>query len=250
MAHGEAGEVMQQMRGHGVEGVRQTGADDGFERAFESGADLVVEDAVFDLAGAERDEFAPLLAGGEHVGEEVFAVGEVGVAMQEDGAQGLMESFVGTTKFQQGAASGEAIERTRILHGLARAGAGEQREGVGDLGADGVNRADVEPLGPFEQVPVEAARALEDRGSKAVGGAVEVGGVCGELRLRVRGVQVMQHALEELGGGLLGEGDGEDLFGLMNVRFGEELEQALDEKAGFAGAGGGFDDAGGADVER
>ena len=51
-----------------------------------------------------------------------------------------------------------------------------------------------------------------------------------------------EDAFAELGGGLAGEGDGEDLGGVVDG--GEELEEALDEEAGFAGAGGSFDDEG------
>ena len=53
--------------------------------------------------------------------------------------------------------------------------------------------------------------------------------------------------LEHLGGGGASEGDGEDLFGLLDG--GEQSEVAGGEKAGFAGAGGGLheDGAGGVD---
>ncbi len=61
--------------------------------------------------------------------------------------------------------------------------------------------------------------------------------------------EVVEDALAEFGGGFVGEGDGEDLFGGGDGLVGEELEEALDEQAGFAGAGGGFDDEGAADVE-
>ena len=54
-----------------------------------------------------------------------------------------------------------------------------------------------------------------------------------------------EDAFAEFGGGFAGEGDGEDFFGLLvDGSCGEQLEEALDEEAGFAGAGGGFDDAG------
>ena len=63
-------------------------------------------------------------------------------------------------------------------------------------------------------------------------------------------MELREDALAEFGGGLAGEGDGEDFFGLGDAFVGEELEVALHEEAGFAGAGGGFDDPGGVYVER
>jgi hypothetical protein len=58
-----------------------------------------------------------------------------------------------------------------------------------------------------------------------------------------------EYAVAHLGGGFEGEGDGEDLLGGGDGFVGEQLEEALDEQAGLAGAGGGFDDEGAADVE-
>ena len=48
---------------------------------------------------------------------------------------------------------------------------------------------------------------------------------------------------------LRGEGAGEDVGGAFDLRQGEQAEEALHEKAGFAGAGGGFDDPGSVDIE-
>ncbi len=50
--------------------------------------------------------------------------------------------------------------------------------------------------------------------------------------------------MAQLGGGFVGEGDGEDFFGGCNAGIGEELEESLHQQAGFAGTGRGFDDAG------
>ena len=63
------------------------------------------------------------------------------------------------------------------------------------------------------------------------------------------GGEVGEDAVAHLGGGFVGKGDGEDLLGLLDGGVGEQLEQALDEQAGLARAGRGFDDEGAADVE-
>ena len=64
------------------------------------------------------------------------------------------------------------------------------------------------------------------------------------------GGEVGEDTVAHLGGGFVGKGDGEDLFGLLDGGVGEQLEQTLDEQAGLARAGWGLDDEGAVDVER
>ncbi len=62
-------------------------------------------------------------------------------------------------------------------------------------------------------------------------------------------LELGEDSVEHFGGGFAGEGDGEDLAGVVDRVAGEELEETLDEEAGFTGAGGGFDEEGLRDVE-
>ncbi len=55
--------------------------------------------------------------------------------------------------------------------------------------------------------------------------------------------------MAHFGIGFAGEGDGEDLFWLLCATIGQELEEALDQEPGLAGAGRGFDDPGAPDVQ-
>ena len=117
--------------------------------------------------------------------------------------------------------------------GEAAAGAGEHGEGSGDLGADRVDGADVEAVGVVEEVPTELAVAGEDGTGQSAQPGLEVvlgwgwfGCGCGELVLNrrfgglrcdlgLRGGKMGEHAVAHLGGGFVGEGDGEDLLGLL-----------------------------------
>ena len=67
---GEFGELMQHARGHGVCGPREGGTDDGFEGAFELGADVAVESFFVERVGAERKEVRPLVALLKHAGKQ------------------------------------------------------------------------------------------------------------------------------------------------------------------------------------
>jgi hypothetical protein len=62
------------------------------------------------------------------------------------------------------------------------------------------------------------------------------------------GLHRLQHAAPHLGGGLDGEGDGDDLLGLLDHR--EKLEIAAHEKLGLARARGGLDDERARGIER
>jgi hypothetical protein len=61
--------------------------------------------------------------------------------------------------------------------------------------------------------------------------------------------KMSEDTVAHLGCGCNREGDGEYLLGLGNGLVGEQLEEALDEQACLAGAGGSFDDEGAANVE-
>ena len=99
----------------------------------------------------------------------------------------------------------------------------------------------------IEERPIQLAVAIEDGKSEFAGLAVEIVGVGDGVA--AGGFKVGEHAVAHLGGGLEGEGDGENLLGCGDGLVGEQLEEALDEQAGLAGAGGGFDDEGAVDVE-
>src|SRR2546425_8341139 len=112
--------------------------------------------------------------------------------------------------------------------------------------------------GPRGGLAVVLARLLDDRrlGAEArehrhlarERRAEGVDGLDSEPGCCSRGSYFFQNPLAHLGGGLDGEGDGEDLLGLFHHA--EELDVALHQQVGLARAGGRLDDEGARDVER
>ena len=65
-----------------------------------------------------------------------------------------------------------------------------------------------------EEIPAELLAAGE--GGEGEGAELLLeGGIVGQGRAVVRGLELFEDALQHLGGGLAGEGHGEDLFGLL-----------------------------------
>jgi hypothetical protein len=85
MACSEEGELFEETGGHGVERAGKAGADDVFKCVLKARADVGVEEVVVERAAGERDKRAPLLARCKHLREEALGIGEVGIAMEEDG---------------------------------------------------------------------------------------------------------------------------------------------------------------------
>jgi hypothetical protein len=124
---GGQGELAQKVSGYGAAELGEGAADGGLEGAFEAGEDLGFEVRVFEMVPGEGDELAPLLADLEHLGDEALAVDEVGVAMQQDGAQGVVERGVGAAQLEQRAAGCLLVEVGGVGYGaLPSAAAGEQ----------------------------------------------------------------------------------------------------------------------------
>jgi len=275
---GEGCEFGEEVVGEGCGERGEGGADGVVEGEFETGQDVGVEPCLVELGVGEGDEVAPLVSQAEHFGEEGLALGEVSVAVEEKVAESGIEGGVACTEQQQGTAGGLAVKGSGVVdRGEAATGAGENREGAGDLGADRVDGADVEAMGVVEEVPAELAVAGEYGAGERFGFGAEVGwggdvvfhpSLCHPSEQRALagdpgrcdgwgtrfvwvggGGEVGEDAVAHLAGGLEGEGDGEDLLGLVYGGVAEELEETLDEEAGLAGAGGGFDDEGAADVE-
>ena len=242
---GQGGELREDGRGDELLQAGEGAADGELEGAVELGEDDVVEEGVGELLAGEGDELAPLVAGGEHGGDEFFAVGEVAVAVEEDGFEGEAEGWVGVAEQHEGAACGFGVQGGGVVGGgEASAGAREDRQAACDFGAERVDGANVEPARVVEKCPAEGVRACERGLGEGAGGEVEgVGG----LGLGAGGDELRKDAVAHFGGGLAGEGDGEDGGGVVDD--GEQLEETLDEQTGFAGTGGGFDDEGGGGVE-
>ncbi len=229
----------------------EAAADGEIEGTLELGEDDGVEVGFVEFRLGERDELAPLIAAGEHAGDVALAGGEVAVAMEEDGFEGLVEAGVGAAELEDGAADGFGVEGGGVRGGGAgAAGAGEDRQAGGDVHGERVDGADVEAVGLVEEAPglfrAAGVVAVEYGLCEGAGLAVEgVGGWSGP----VGGEELGEDALVELGGGFAGEGDGEDLGRVGDVVGREQFEESLHKQAGLAGAGGGFDDEGPGDVE-
>jgi hypothetical protein len=233
---------------HGAHGAGEAVTDDGFQRALKIRPDDGVESGIVKRS-AEGNEFAPLLALGKHAGNEGFAVAQAGIAMEKNVMESVVEPAVMASELGECALRGETVKRIGVGDGLAwTTAAREQRESVGYLGADGINGADVEALGADENFPMQFGGACERSGGEDVGVAIEARGI--GVKWKLCGAELGENALAELGSGLVGERDSEDFFRLGNVFTSKQLEEALNEEAGFAGAGWGFHDAGGACIER
>jgi hypothetical protein len=95
------------------------------------------------------------------------------------------------------------------------------------VAAKGIDGGDAELGGQIEELPSEGVGAVE--------------GAAGE-RAWVGVTKLVENAIAHLGGGGVGEGDGDDLAGIVDR--GQQGEKALGQKGGFAGAGGGLDEDG------
>ena len=221
-----------------VEGTRDFAA----ERRLKVASGLVP--LVLGHCAAERQDLLPLVAGGEHLNQELLAVGEAIVTQVEQVPESCVELGGGTAEPLEGTARGESVERDSVLNGLKRtAETCEEGAVVRDTQAEGIDRFDGEPPGMVEQVPVAAfglcegcagesdAVRLVGREGAAAGGCFEIG----------------EDAGTHFGRRRASEGDGEDFFGLVDD--GKELEEATGKQVGFTGTGGGLDDNGAIDVE-
>ena len=91
---------------HDLSELGEAAADDLVEGFFELGEDGGLEVDVVEFTFGKRDELAPLVAPGEHVGDEGLAVLEVAVAVQEQDLEGEGEVGVVAAEQHEGAAGG------------------------------------------------------------------------------------------------------------------------------------------------
>jgi len=124
------------------------------------------------------------------------------------------------------------VQLGRILDALRlRAEPGQHGHLARQRGAQRVDGLDAQPRRVRRDTPPGLGVARE-RGSRELDRRSLVlarGRLCG-ARVRER----VQHALAHLAGGLAGEGDGDDLLGMLHAR--EQPQVALDQELGLAGA--------------
>ena len=253
---GQDGEFGEHQGREGLFKPRELLAEGQCERTLQAGQDVRVEEGVVKAAALGNgdeltpDQIAPLIAQGEHVRDQRFAVGEIAVAVEQEVTQGVVEDGIAAAQQQQCAPGSFAVERLRILgRGQAATASGEDGEGARNLRADGVDGADVEAVRLLQQRPPKLPAALQHGEGESEGLAVEIAGGVGRRVVVAGCFKTGEHAVAHLGGGLFSEGDGENLFRLADGRVGEEFEEAMNEQRSLAGAGGRFDDEGAMDVE-
>ena len=210
---GEAGELQSFFAGTGelvekAADLVESVADCVGEGALEVGAEGVPVGVV-----AENEGLHPAVALGEHFYELIFQILPVVVAPVEERFDGCGDGGARAGYFFEGAAGGAAVEVVGLLgDGKAAAEAGEERLLEGQFAAEGVDGGDAELGGQVEELPAEGVGVVE--------GAAGEGGV-GVRRLR----QFVEDAVAHFGGGGVGEGDGDDLAGVVD--FGQQGEEAL-----------------------
>ena len=140
-------------------------------------------------------------------------------------------------------AGGAAVKVVGLLGDVeAAAEAGEQRLLQGQVAAEGVDGGDAKLRGQVEQIPAERLRAVE-----RAAGEASMENSSGRSARFAEPFQVREDAVAHFGGGGVGEGDGDDLAGLVDL--GEQAEKAVGEQVGFARAGRGLDEDGAGGIE-
>jgi hypothetical protein len=145
----------------------EEGLVDGFgEGAFEAFAEGVP------ILFALKDEAVhPAVAALEHFDEEVFHLGPIVVAPEEEGFDGGAEGEVGGVDLLEGLAGGAAVEVVGlVVDAEAVAESGEEGLLEGDVAAEGVDGGDAELGGLIEEVPAEGLGVLEGAGGEGVHG--------------------------------------------------------------------------------
>lgn len=145
--------------------VRQPGqaaADGEIEGLIETGQNVRFERRIVQVRRRDRNELAPLIAPLQHGCDQTLTVGETGIAMQQKMLQGEAQGSVFAAKLHEGTARGFHKEWPSVFCRGQRTGrAGEDGERARNVRADGVDGANVEAPGIFQQVPAQAAVLLE-----------------------------------------------------------------------------------------
>lgn len=231
----ESGECFEAAGRHETKCALQSAADDIGERLFETRTHFVIEPFVCELGGVERNELAPLLALGKHGGDQGNDVVEVGVSVQEYGAQRLVERGVFSAEPHGGASSGAAIECVGIFEQRAVATrSGEYRDAVGQRGTHGVDGANVQTLRILQQLPALLCGTMEHVTGDLAGFALEGRGCRGQLGFSLRLLQLAQNTFTQFRGGFSRERDGQQLRWVVELRIKVETENSLHHQTGFA----------------
>ena len=140
----------------------------------------------------------------------------------------------------EGSARGAAVELRGLLADVeAAAETGEERLLQGEFAAEGVDGGDAQLRGKIEEIPAEGLGARERALGEGLHGERILAGSAGELC----GIfEFGENAVTHLGGGGFGEGDGDNLAGIVD--FAEQAQESACEQIGFAGAGGRADEDG------
>ena len=108
-------------------GTLQSKADDTLQGTVKVSPDRAVKVFFGQLFGRQRNQFAPLLTGCQHAGDEFNAVPYAAVTVQQQGVQGTVKNGILAAELPYRSAGSFAIKRGGVLHRLAPAdAAGEQ----------------------------------------------------------------------------------------------------------------------------
>jgi hypothetical protein len=155
--------------------------------------------------------------------------------MKQQGPHRLIQRTIRAAELIECAPCGRAVERHRLVHRLARRpSAGDQRKGIGHFRANRVNGAEVQPLRTIQQAPAELIAAAQRLFGKRAGlaGIGFVFDCSGVTRL----VQLFEHALAHLRGGLVREGHRQNFFRLLHRFVRQQFEHPLNQQPGLARA--------------
>lgn len=94
--------------------LRECRTDGVVECAFQLWQGIGIQPIIVKLAQVERYKFAPLIAKGKHLGEQVFAVGKVAVAVQEERAESLVEVCIVSSEEKKRSTCRFAMQRSGV----------------------------------------------------------------------------------------------------------------------------------------
>jgi hypothetical protein len=151
-----SGELAEDGCGDGLCELCQGGADGLIEGSVETWKDVGVEPRVIELLATKRNEFPPLLAVFEHSSEELLALREVPVAMEQDETKRSIELGVrGVAELHESASSSTEIKGNGVFDRCPAASAARKKwERTGDVGTDGVDGVDIQASWLVEELPV------------------------------------------------------------------------------------------------
>ena len=186
------------------------------------------------VAGAQQTR-QPLLAARQHVRQTRQQAVDTVVGEAQESLQGIavLGGEFAVFEFREQARHRLGVQRPGIVGDAHRpAEPGTQGELRRELRIEAVDRGGAQARRRLQQMP--AARLIMRQQARR--GGVRFG-VVGIVRCRAieRRAQGLQHAVADLGGGLVGEGDRDHLLGFLDRR--QRTQHALHQQAGLAGAG-------------